>query len=180
MKTLRSVALAFTLYIFSLSAQAMSIKYDVTYSDVGFGAGTGEFFWDGGTTAMTGFVWDFGAGQTGGLLDTILAGILFSGTVGAGLFELITGQDVSPDIPTIGGIRFGGGFTPTTSFPANAIIFDATSKYRIENGAGVSPVGSVTATVASVPEPGTLGLALIGLAGLGFSRKRKQRQAAAV
>jgi hypothetical protein len=37
-----------------------------------------------------------------------------------------------------------------------------------------------TAQVPGLPEPGTLGLMLIGLAGLGLTRKRKQRQAAAV
>jgi len=37
-----------------------------------------------------------------------------------------------------------------------------------------------TVQVTGLTEPGTLGLALIGLAGLGFSRKRKQRQSAAV
>jgi len=52
---------------------------------------------------------------------------------------------------------------------------------RVQQDLGNSGIEQIaTAQATGLPEPGTLGLVLVGLAGLGFSRKRKQRQSAAV
>ena len=178
MSTLRSAIFALALYALSAAAQAMPIKYELSFSDTGYGIGVGEFFWDAESSLMTGFSWTFGSYGAGDLQPFDLGRSLFGGTSGGFLFELITGEDTHPSGGT--GRSSYWSYSWTGIFTDNWMTFSSTGLYTIDSypdgdlGGGVQ--GFVTARPATtLPEPGTLGLALLGLAGLALNRMRKHR-----
>jgi len=177
MRIIKAAALVAILSSLSLSTQAMSIKYDLTLSDIGFGTGTGSFMWDAGILSMTQLMWDFGAGQTGGTTDAVLANTPFpeDTSIGAFLFESITGLDVTSAIGCESGgfglcsISFSDiGLTGT--FPSVDILFEQTGQYSIDDGAGRIGPGSVTASAVPVPAAVWLFGSALGL--LAWIRRR--------
>ena len=160
MKIIRSLALAVALSFLSLSANAMSIKYDMTYNaDVGGGAdGIGSFSFDSGTNFLSGLNWSFDDGLSGLYFDVI---------------DEFLGSDV-----LLGNCPSG---TCTSSRSGVAISGDFTNVhwtsdriYQFSTSSSRTHFGTYTVTEAvSVTEPGTFALLSIGLLGMGLARRKK-------
>ena len=74
------------------------------------------------------------------------------------------------------GVRFNaGGFTNVAFFQPSVGPAD---QYRINGGGGISTLGNATSSLVAgaVPEPTTWILMLLGMAGIGFSMRRKAKQ----
>jgi hypothetical protein len=74
------------------------------------------------------------------------------------------------------GVRFNaGGFTNVAFFQPSVGPAD---QYRINGGGGISTFGNATSSLVAgaVPEPTTWMLMLLGMAGIGFSMRRKANQ----
>lgn len=86
----------------SFSAHGTPILYDITFgaSDPVPSGGTGSFLWDDSQKLISDFVWDFGAGNTGGYDTSAFdwGEVVFGpgSTASTYLFEILTGQDVDP------------------------------------------------------------------------------------
>jgi hypothetical protein len=186
MKIIRIAALAITLGFLSLSAQAMSIQWNL--SGVTFGDGgtaSGSFFFDADTITYSGISITTTVGtfiSTPGVFTDhepsfgVAPDFL---TVKSGPAIDLTGLDILH-------MTFAAGLTSVGGTVGILVtLLSQEADICLDPGCGTASGtrqitgGSVIAATA-MPEPGTLGLALIGLAGLGFSRKRKQRQSAAV
>lgn len=100
----------------------------------------------------------------------------------------ITGLFAAPGNPTYyyfttggafldgSGVRFNaGGFTNIAFFQPSVGPAD---QYRINGGGGISTLGNATSSLVAgaVPEPTTWMLMLLGMAGIGFSMRRKANQ----
>jgi len=196
MKTnlLKLLALLSMIAPLAANANGVTVTYDVNRM-IGAGSVMGTITTDGtiGVLASTNiYAWainvndgvdslSFNSTDAGAVL--VIAGSSFTSTA-VGLYFDFAGF--------AGGLKFasassGFGFEWVLSAPAIGSRTETVAHRRSDNTlahgegvlrSGVHQIATVQAT--GLPEPGTLGLALIGLAGLGFSRKRKQRQSAAV
>jgi hypothetical protein len=111
------------------STQADPVLYSVAFDGSGAGdPGTGSFLFDDATGVMTDFIWDFGAGRTGGFTDAALAeslGALFGDiTFGEGLFEMFVGVFTVPTTSRSFSRGAGSLIGPfPTNSPANPVEF---------------------------------------------------------
>ena len=149
-------------------AGAVPIQYDVTYTATTGPSGAGSFMFDIDDNKMSGFQWDFG-GVVGSFPDFGLNNPLppNGATFGQFIFEMITHIDVQPAF----NCTFSCSFSSTA--PARTFILRAGSSpttYELQQGALFS-TGFVTFTTASVPEPATLGLLVLGLLAAGARRR---------
>jgi len=149
-------------------ASAVPVQYDLTYTATTGPNGVGSFTFDQDDNTMSAFQWDFG-GVLGNLADVGLnnpfppTGVTF----GQFIFEMITEIDVHP----AANCTFSCSFS--SSSLARTFILRAGSSpttYELRQGALFS-TGFVTFTTASVPEPATLGLLVLGLLAAGARRR---------
>ena len=107
----------------------------------------------------------FGFGDPAGTFD-------FDAPIQALAFEYITTGSPKDLEVMVGG--FTSVLTSTTTAQFFGVIFDTPqSTIRFENLAGVGNIGFDNLRIA-VPEPGTLALLGIGLAGMGLARRRRK------
>jgi hypothetical protein len=120
---MKRILLACLLAAAPMAAVAIPVLYEVTFTATSGPNGFGQFTWDADTLEMTGFTWDFGGGQTGGITDfALLLDIADTigdppgslGTPGALIWENITGEDTSPLSSAIS--LFGPALLPGTTF----------------------------------------------------------------
>jgi len=194
MKTNLLKLLALLSMIVPFAANAAPITYEVNRM-IGAGTVTGMITTDGtigavGAAQITGFALTVtDATDSFGLVSLLGAAVLDGG----GAF-LATATQLTFDFGGVGpvGLDFrdvvGGLFGATLGWgfanggPGIEAIVHVGSPGTFNHSLSVTGRGAVEVigTVASLPEPGTLGMALLGLAGLVLGRKRKLRQAAAV
>jgi hypothetical protein len=166
MKIIRSLALAVALSFLSLSANAMSIKYDMTYNaDVGGGAdGIGSFSFDAGTNFLSGLNWSFDDGLSGLYFDKV---------------DEFLGSDVLLGNCTSGFQCSATRVPPEISGDFSNVVWSfssppATRTYQFSTSSSLTHFGTYTVTEAvSVTEPGTFALLSIGLLGMGLARRKK-------
>ena len=170
-----------------LAANAMSITYDVSRS-VGIGTVMGTITTDGtiGTLGAANLTaWDL----------VLNDGTDSSGLNSANAFNSLFFSSDTPLTATQGALFWNWGTTsgaimtflysesPTEWRWELSDVFggelvshstnNAVAHQELQSRSGLTQIATAQAT--ALPEPGTLGLALIGLAGLSFTRKRKQR-----
>lgn len=144
--------------------------------------GLGFIEWDATTLLMTRFDWDFLEGdQPGGKGNAItpswLTSAFGSGTYGAALWEVITGEDVFPGMPTeVIALESDNAISPN-GFPSARAEFYSVGLFKFyddqfDTGEQFLS-GEGTISLRSVPAPATLALFGLGLAGLGWSRRKK-------
>jgi hypothetical protein len=188
----KSICAAMALAGFAVHAAAAPINYSIAFDGSGSGLpGTGGFTYDAATNQMTGFNWDFGGGQTGGVLDSYFAShsattsfffdnILWNLTGN----PLTIGYAFKPLSPSVFG-PFGEDMTnfcwgiassPWCLMPNLGI--SRASYYFEDNGdtEGKSVYkGYMTVSTNGVPEPTSLALLLAGLPLAGWMRSRRRK-----
>ena len=180
MKTNLLKLVALLSLIAPLAGNAMSITYDVNRM-VGTGTVTGSITTNGTigmltSTSITSFALAISDGTTTRQINSA-SGATVSGGGPSFAVTLSAITWVDPfgvgvllfETPDFDAWRMGTDYESIVA--QRAFRFDA--QYN-------SPQILATAQATGLPEPGTLSLALIGLAGLGFSRNWKQRHTAAV
>lgn len=94
MKTKLLATTLLGLLVGPFTANAIPIKYDVTFSGSVGPNGVGSFFYDDSTQLMTNFNWAF-ANETGGLSDNLLSADPFGYTFGSFVFEMLSQTDAN-------------------------------------------------------------------------------------
>lgn len=137
--------------------------------------------WDGNNVTFGPDVWEVGVVGGPTLLSATFSNFLTSGfeqTYPSGINAGKTGAD---EVDTLGYVTIGGDavYELSFTFPHTGTSLDLSF-----SGLGMNTVGTTLAqdterwgldniAVAAVPEPGTVGLLGVALAGLSFSRRRK-------
>jgi hypothetical protein len=158
---------------FVTSAVAVPVEYSMTFDgSIANDPGTGRFYWDDASLTMTGLSWDFGGGRAWGVFDGDIAPYSLQ------VFDLLTipGQE-DPRLGLPPGYVIGS-IAQTSSDKGWRFDWERGTnrvKYgvydNVDGFGGFS--GYVITAPASVPEPTTLPLLALGLAGLGVMTRRE-------
>jgi hypothetical protein len=159
------------------AAHAIPMDYTVSYSGSSVGPGfNGSFSWDSTTSAFTNFNWNLSA-----IPDSLSANnwrsLIFGGTMGQFLFEILTGEDVHPSTCSATS-RCTFTSAKVTSGLVNSVEFrtlgTGVTEYSFRNGSTILYSGtlSVSHVVLLVSEPFTLLLMGAGLLALALSRRK--------
>ena len=185
MRILKAAALAIILSCLSLSAQAMSVRWELSGSLFQGGTAGGSFIYDATSMMFSDINLFTSAGSpSGGLTFTEFVGESFNGlnfqqasvTDGTSTIALSLADITLAMLTDAGGI-LAINTSPFLRFaefncPAGASGCGTGSGTAVSNwGAGGGH--TLTGTPISVPEPGTLSLLAIGLAGIAWIRRRK-------
>ena len=183
MKAMFSAALLGALLLTPVAAAATPIRYQINFSPTAEApaGGTGYFFRDDVTELLSNFTWDFGGGNTGGIVDALTdwSATVFGGTISHFFFEILTQQDVHPSPCSTLTTGCSSTFeTPqVVGFPSRIVFRDQsnTNAQQYILGLGGSP-GSFSTQLAPrvAPEPGTLALLALGMCGArAYARRRR-------
>jgi hypothetical protein len=167
------------------SALAMPVQYTFEFgaTDIDADGGIGSLYWDTDTHSLSNLTWDFGAGRTGGILDSMASwsshALGTSGTHAEFVFEILSGQDVFLPIPcgTSAACSAGFGVPLLFGWPGSSISFSlnnvGTHSYDVLVN-GTYHHGSLSNAVATaVPEPTPWVLVTAGLATVALLRRRR-------
>jgi hypothetical protein len=162
------------------------VQYDVTYDATVGPSGVGSFSFDDATGLITDFSWDFGGGVTGGLFDSDFTSIVSGDTLGRFIFEILSQTDVHPAVcdeagvcSSSGPIDFGSGPLASAGVNFASNLGDVTYEFYTGCcyiGTNVVAEGNIEiaeSSESSVPEPGTLALIALAMAGLAFGRRKR-------
>jgi hypothetical protein len=167
------------LIAFPLSASAIPIQYDITFgpNSVDTDGGTGEFMWDATTHLISNFSFNFGGGLAGGVNDAVadFTQPVLGGTFAEFFFEVLTGTDVHPVACNTGAFQCTTHLSPGVGL-FGALDFlqfvDTGRLYLFPVAGGDLAIGEFSTRVATVPEPGAMGLFVLGILCLGVFRRR--------
>jgi hypothetical protein len=148
----------------------------VTYDgSVSGPSGTGSFTYDAAIGMMDNFVWDFGGGKTGGIIESALDDSFFPGSgesIGMWIFEALTTVDINIGLTAVYGSPVGAvNFHQTSSDTSGEYVFflDDLSVYK--GIASISVVTDAPTDPINVPEPSVLVLLGTGLLALATRRR---------
>ena len=96
------------------------------------------------------------------------------GGFSSGAFNGVRFSDILGTIDDIVGVTINVALTAYAGFDASRISFDANNIWFNVESLGAPGVLVVDVAFASVPEPGTLALLGLGLAGMGMTRRKKK------
>lgn len=177
MKILKSAALVVTLGCLSLSAQAISITWDIVGVGASGGSVTGSFVFDADTTTTS----NVSVMTSGGALPTATYSFphpdfFFAGSL---WFLEIAGADLTGGqslfFVLASSMTNAGGTIGLIGVQTGVCVDVICSSLdgSLPNTLDLSPAGSIVSRVTPVPEPSALSLLVMGLAGIAWVRRRK-------